>query len=142
VPARFLQVWGPVEGVPVLGLHGWLDNAATFDRMGPHLAAAGIRLVSIDFPGHGMSTHRSPDAVYHFTDYVYYALAVARKLGWKRFSILGHSLGAAIGIALAGTYPESVLRVVSVEALGLISKPAHAAPQTLRYARTHGGMNG
>lgn len=67
--------------------------------MGPHLAAAGIRLISIDFPGarhglvpthvhtahhtnahsslsfpshpgHGMSTHRSPDAVYHFTDYV------------------------------------------------------------------------
>lgn len=45
------KVWGPVDGVPVLGLHGWLDNCATFDRMGPHLAAAGIRLVSIDFPG-------------------------------------------------------------------------------------------
>ena len=45
------KVWGPVDGVPVLGLHGWLDNCATFDRMGPHLAAAGIRLISIDFPG-------------------------------------------------------------------------------------------
>lgn len=125
-----------------------------------------------------MSTHRSADAVYHFTDYVYYALAVSRKLGWKKFSILGHSLGAlgagfvdlcagwlaalvcvrtrrlppmnsfnqqivkqtkcvgaAIGIALAGTYPESVLRVVTVEALGLISKPAEAAPATLRCVR-------
>lgn len=128
-----------------------------------------------------MSTHRSADAVYHFTDYVYYALAVSRKLGWKKFSILGHSLGAlgagfvlgvltcwlawcayihtrltphdlinsinnqhnayigaAIGIALAGTYPESVLRVVTVEALGLISKPAEAAPATLRYVRQQG----
>lgn len=43
-----------------------------------------------------------------------------------------HYAGAAIGIALAGTYPESVLRVVTVEALGLISKPAESAPATLR----------
>lgn len=46
-------------------------------------------------------------------------------------------LGAAIGIALAGSYPEAVQRVVTVEALGLVSRPADTAPQVLRCVFFH-----
>jgi pimeloyl-ACP methyl ester carboxylesterase len=77
------KAWGPATGPPVLALHGWLDNANTFDRLAPPLAAAGLRVICIDFPGHGKSAHRSPDAVYAFTDYVYYAWALAKQLKWK-----------------------------------------------------------
>ena len=50
------KCWGKPEGLPVLALHGWLDNAATFDHLAPFLPE--FRLVSLDLPGHGFSDHR------------------------------------------------------------------------------------
>ena len=46
------KAWGPEDGKPFLGLHGWLDNANTFDKIAP-LLPENIRLVAMDFPGHG-----------------------------------------------------------------------------------------
>ncbi|KAG1587997.1 hypothetical protein G6F46_014705 [Rhizopus delemar] len=41
------------EGPRVLALHGWLDNAASFVPLAPHLSS--LQLVAIDLPGHGHS---------------------------------------------------------------------------------------
>ena len=51
--------WGEEDAPPVLALHGWLDNAASFIPLAAHLD--GIRLVAIDAPGHGRSGHYPPD---------------------------------------------------------------------------------
>uniref|UniRef100_A0A8C2TD62 Serine hydrolase like 2 n=1 Tax=Coturnix japonica TaxID=93934 RepID=A0A8C2TD62_COTJA len=63
------KAWGPPEGHPVLCLHGWLDNANTFDRLIP-LLPRDCRYVAMDFSGHGLSSHRPAGSLYHFLDYV------------------------------------------------------------------------
>ncbi|CAG7817538.1 unnamed protein product [Allacma fusca] len=50
------KTWGDVNGIPVLGLHGWTDNAGTFDRLAPLLPKS-LYFVAIDLPGHGRSSH-------------------------------------------------------------------------------------
>lgn len=44
------KVWGPDDGVPVLALHGWQDNAGSFDTIAP-LLPSHIRLVCLDLCG-------------------------------------------------------------------------------------------
>ncbi len=121
------RVWGPPDGLPVLALHGWLDNAASFDRLAPLLP--GLRLVALDLPGHGLSDHRPPGIHYHFVDFVADVAAAADALGWDTFSLLGHSMGAGIASLLAGTLPERVVRLALIEGLGPLSaRPADNPP--------------
>lgn len=128
--------WGPADGEPVLALHGWLDNAASFSRLAPRLA--GRRVVALDFPGHGHSDHRPPGARYHFIDFVADALDAIVALGWQRCSLLGHSLGGAVASILAGAVPERVDRLVLVEALGPL--PARAGEAPGQFARAWQGL--
>ena len=50
------HLFGPQQGIPVIALHGWLDNANTFARLAPRLH--GLRIVALDLAGHGYSDHR------------------------------------------------------------------------------------
>jgi pimeloyl-ACP methyl ester carboxylesterase len=110
--------WGDRAAPPLLALHGWLDNAASFARLAPLLCAS-RRVIALDFPGHGHSAHL-PGAArrYHLVDAVGQVLDAADALGLTRFDLLGHSLGAGIGALLAAAMPERVARLMLIEGLG------------------------
>lgn len=130
------RAWGPPDGRPVLATHGWLDNAATFDRLAPRLLAAhpDLRIVALDWPGHGRSGHIPPGMAYHFIDLVETTLQVADALDWPRFRLLAHSMGAAAGPLLLAAAPERVERAVFLEGLGPMAVPADEAPDHLAAA--------
>jgi pimeloyl-ACP methyl ester carboxylesterase len=107
------KAWGHADGIPTLGLHGWLDNANTFDALAPLFPE--LRLISIDLPGHGFSDHRPPGAHYESALDVQDVIAVADSLGWDRFALLGHSRGASISAEIAGLFPERVTRAVMID---------------------------
>lgn len=107
------EQWGDPNGVPTFALHGWLDNAATFNRLAPLLGE--LNLVALDFAGHGLSDHRPAGVHYHPLLDIQDVLAVADQLGWERFNLIGHSMGAGISSELAGLFPERVLRAVMID---------------------------
>ncbi|MEE1888126.1 alpha/beta hydrolase [Pseudomonas carassii] len=107
------HLFGPVDGLPVIALHGWLDNANSFARLAPQLK--GLRIVALDLAGHGYSEHRPVGAGYALADYAHDVLRVAEQLGWERFGLLGHSLGAIISVQLAGALPERVSHLALID---------------------------
>ena len=38
------KAWGDPGGKPIIGLHGWLDNAGTFDHLAPLINEVGRHL--------------------------------------------------------------------------------------------------
>ena len=107
--------WGDPTGRPLLALHGWLDNAASFSLLAPLLT--GFHVVALDLTGHGRSDRRSEDATYQIWDDLPQILGVLDALGWDSFSLLGHSRGAIISSLFASTFPERVERLVLLDAL-------------------------
>jgi pimeloyl-ACP methyl ester carboxylesterase len=124
--------WGPATGVPVLALHGWLDNAATFATLAPRLE--GLRVVALDLEGHGRSGHRPAGASHHFVDWVPQVVEAADVLGLARFAVLGHSMGAGIGSLVPAAVPGRVTRLVLLEGGGPLATPPDEAPNLLRLA--------
>ncbi|WP_432473875.1 alpha/beta fold hydrolase [Amphritea sp. HPY] len=122
------KAWGKPSDTPVIGLHGWLDNAATFNRLAPLLK--GVRLIALDLMGHGYSDHRPASMPYYIWDNVLDVLGVADQLGLEHFEILGHSMGASIATLIAGAYPDRVSRLMLIEGIApLVTEPKDVAEQ-------------
>lgn len=126
------HLYGPEDGRPVIALHGWLDNAASFSRLAPLLN--GVRIVALDLPGHGLSDHRPPGAGYNIWDYAHDILQTAEQFGWQRFSLLGHSLGGIVSVLMAGAMPERIERLALIDGVIPYTGEAESAPQKLGEA--------
>lgn len=126
------RIWGPPDGIPVLALHGWLDNAASFDALAPLLPK--VRLVALDLTGHGYSSHRPRGVHYHLVDFIPDVMAAADALGWSRFALLGHSLGGGIASFIAAIASERITCVAMIEGLGPPTSNPEDSPINLRKA--------
>lgn len=105
--------WGRSGSIPVIALHGWLDNAASFDRMLPFME--NLHVIALDLAGHGRSSHRSMDSSYDIWIDIAEVAVVADQMGWDRFALLGHSRGAIISGLIAGTFPERITHTVLID---------------------------
>nr|WP_255699628.1 alpha/beta hydrolase [Luteimonas sp. Y-2-2-4F] len=123
---------GRPGGPRVLALHGWLDNAASFLPLAPYLGE--VDLVAPDLPGHGHSGHLPPGVEYTFAGAVHDVLDIADALGWERFGLLGHSMGAGIASLVAAGCPQRVERLVVIEALGALPEDPARTAERLREA--------
>lgn len=98
----------------VIALHGWLDNASSFDVIAPMLDAD---VVAIDMAGHGHSYHRTLQASYNVWEDLPDIVRLADALQWPTFDVIGHSRGAIISALLATALPERVSGAVLLDGL-------------------------
>ena len=127
------KTWGDPALPPLLALHGWLDNAGSFDRLAP-LLGADRHVVALDLLGHGHSSHLPAGTWYHYVDYFDQIRATLDHFGWQRVDLLGHSLGGTLASLFAALYPERVGELLLIEALGPLITTLHDALPQLRRA--------
>ncbi|XP_018013065.1 probable serine hydrolase [Hyalella azteca] len=136
--------WGVMRGKrwgsgpqKLLGVHGWLDNANTFDRILP-LLTCDCTFVSLDLPGHGKSDHFSQGFIYDPRGYVGAIKKSVEALGWNKFHFVGHSMGAVVGIIYCSVFKEDVESFVSIDIIKPWSfKPQDYAPKLLQYFQSY-----
>ena len=123
---------GKPGGPKLMALHGWLDNAASFEPLLPFLSDFDV--VALDLSGHGGSTHRAEGYDYVYVDWLHDVLDAMAALGWPSANLLGHSMGATIASTLAAAAPAHVQRLALIEGLGPLGGSLEAAGSRLREA--------
>lgn len=110
-------VWGEPDLPPLIALHGWLDNAASFSHLAPRLAGH-FRVIALDMAGHGYSSHRPAGCDYGIPGYVVDMAQFLERYFPDGAAFLGHSLGGIVSCLLAATQPRRVKRLAMVDSLG------------------------
>lgn len=112
--------WGNPEAPLLILLHGSRDHCRSWDSTAEKLRG-NWHVIAPDLRGHGDSAW-SGESRYDFAAYVYDLAQLVYHLGDGPTTIIGHSLGAHIGLRYAGLYPDRVSGLVAIEAVG--SPPA------------------
>lgn len=109
----------------VVLIHGLTASSREFANLGPALAAQGWYVLAPDLRGRGRSS--KPAHGYGIPFHANDALCLCDHLGLERVHVIGHSLGAVIGMYLAALYPERVGRLVMIDAGGVIPEDTQQA---------------
>lgn len=123
--------WPAIGGdaTPLVCVHGWLDNAASFQRLAPLLNQTRA-VTSIDLPGHGYSDHRPLGYAYHLLDYVQDLAELIEYLG-QPVHIVGHSLGGIVATLYAATKPTKLVSLTLIDSMGPYVASADEFPSRL-----------
>jgi len=121
---------GPIEGPPVLLLHGWPYDLHSYVDVAPILAAAGYRVIVPSLRGYGKTRFLSPDTPRNgqqaalATD----GLALLDALKIKKAVIAGYDWGARTADIMAAVWPERCKALVSVSGYLIGSQELNRAP--------------
>lgn len=127
-----LQFWdyGQDDKPPVILVHGGLDHARSWDWVARDLRED-YHVYALDLRGHGNSAW-APGALYSMAEYVLDLSVLVDIISREPVRIIGHSLGGMITLHYAGTFPERVHKLISVEGLGFPAEhKIHGTPSQM-----------
>ncbi|HYZ16176.1 MAG TPA: alpha/beta hydrolase [Candidatus Acidoferrum sp.] len=115
---------GPREGEPVILVHGFPDDAGTWDRLAPVLAENGYRTIAPFVRGFGSTRiHDGLERTGEIGALARDVLELADALDLGAFHLVGHDWGARAGYAAAVLAPR---RITSLTALAVAYGTNHA----------------
>lgn len=106
--------WGSKSVRPFICLHGWQDNAGSFDRLIP-LLPRHFSYLAIDLPGHGRSTWLPDGSPYNTFDFMYPLYELVKELKFPKIGLIGHSMGSIVAFTFAALFPELVDQMISTD---------------------------
>ena len=104
---------------PILCVHGITANCRCWDVLAEVLAPDYL-VLAMDLRGRGRS--EKPDKGYSLENHLRDMNGLMDDFGIDRAVVMGHSLGAYIGLAFAAEYPERVDRLILVDGGGDLSQ--------------------
>ncbi|EPJ43609.1 MAG: hypothetical protein OFPI_42240 [Osedax symbiont Rs2] len=124
--------YGDSNCPPLLGLHGWLDNAASFALLAEALPER--YLIALDFIGHGKSAHRSAATPYYIWDNVTEVYLAMQALKLRSVDLIGHSMGASIAMLFAASFPAKVKNLYLIEGIAPLHYDVPQLPSLMASA--------
>lgn len=110
----------------VLVLHGWVMDAGVWLQTRALSDVSTFTFSYVDFPGYG--SNRPADELPDSMDAMArIAMEAAADLGWDRYSIVGHSMGATTALRVATLAPDAVTSVVALSPVNPAGTPLDAA---------------
>ena len=118
----------------VVFIHGWLDNAASFESVmrALHDMDPTLHLCAIDLSGHGKSSHKLGNNFYPFHDHIDDIYQFLSDLSPNRLVLVGHSLGALIASCYSAAFPEQINGLIEIEGRGPLSEDSSQTVSRLR----------
>lgn len=126
--------YGTADRPPMLCVHGSAAHAHWFDFVAPGFTAD-YHVLSVDLRGHGESAWVSPPN-YFYSDYAADLHAAVEALDLRDFVLVGHSMGGAVSLLYAATYPGRA------KALVVIDTTVNLSPERIAAMREVGARPG
>lgn len=120
--------WGSRCKRPIILLHGWQDNAGSFDALIPLLPLE-LSYLALDLPGHGLSSHYPAGCFYHINDMASILEELRAMFKWERISLIAHSMGVLVSFVYATLFPMRVDFVCALDTLKPVNLPIKNAAQ-------------
>ncbi len=110
-----VATWGDPGASAVMLIHGMRDHCRSWDSIASALSHR-YRVIAPDLRGHGDSDWAGSDG-YALPAYIADVADVAEALALKRYAIISHSLGGAIGLRVAAAFPDRVTAFAGIECI-------------------------
>lgn len=108
--------WGRKDVRPIVAVHGWQDNAGSFDTLIP-LLSSDWSYLAIDLPGHGRTSHLPGGISYNKMDLIFVFNELMEIYRWPKISFLAHSMGSIAAFVFTALFPKKVDLIIALDTI-------------------------